>query len=66
MDNVKMEIPVHVQTLKSSILSLTSSQMDKTFWGVISVAVEQSRRKANMVAQGHGKFASRANTRILT
>ena len=30
--------------------------MDKTVWGVVSAAVEQSRRKANMVAQGDGKF----------
>ena len=30
--------------------------MCKTFWGVVSAAVEQSRRKANMVAQGDGKF----------
>ena len=30
--------------------------MGKTFWGVVSAAVEQSRRKANMVAQGDGKF----------
>ena len=26
------------------------------FWGVVSAAVEQSRRRANMVAQGVGKF----------
>ena len=26
-----------------------------TVWGVVSAAVEQSRRKANMVAQGDGK-----------
>ena len=38
------------------MLSLTSFQLDKTFWGVVSAAVEQSRRKANMVAQGDGKF----------
>ena len=30
--------------------------MDKTIRGVVSAAVEQSRRKANMVAQGDGKF----------
>ena len=30
--------------------------MGKTFWGVVSAAVEQSRRKVNMVAQGDGKF----------
>ena len=52
-----MEIPVLVRSLKSSILSSTNLQMDKTFWGVVSAAVEQSRRKANMVAQGDGKFA---------
>ena len=51
-----MEIPVLVLSLKSSILSSTSFHMGKTFWGVMSAAVEQSRRKANMVAQGDGKF----------
>ena len=51
-----MEIPVLVRSLKSSILSSTSFQMDKTVWGVVSAAVEQSRCKANMVAQGDGKF----------
>ena len=30
--------------------------MDETFWEVLSAAIEQSRRKANMVAQGDGKF----------
>ena len=54
--DVKMEIPVLVRSLKSSILSLTSFQLGKTFWKVVSAAVEQSRRKANMVAQGHRKF----------
>ena len=54
--DVKMEIPVLVQSLKSSILSSTSFQMGKTFWGVVSAAVEQSRSKANMVAQEDGKF----------
>ena len=51
-----MEIPVLVRSLKSSTLSSTSFQMDKTVEGVVSAAVEQSRRKANMVAQGDGKF----------
>ena len=54
--DVKMEIPVLVRSLKSSILRSTSLQRDKTFWGVVSAAVEQSRREANMVAQGDGKF----------
>ena len=54
--DVKLEIPVLVRSLKSSILSSTSFQMGKTFWGVVSAAVEQSRRKANMVAQGDGIF----------
>ena len=40
--DVKMEIPVLVQSLKSSILSSTSFQMGKTFWGVASAAVEQT------------------------
>ena len=54
-----MERPVFVQSLKSSILSSTSFQMGKTFWGVVSAAVEQSRRKANVVAQGDGEFGPR-------
>ena len=52
----KMEIPVLVRPLKSSILSLTSHQMDKTFWEVVSAAAEQSKGKANTIAWGHGKF----------
>ena len=51
-----MEIPVLLGTLKSRILSSTSFQMDKTFLGVVSADVEQSRHKANMVAQGDGEF----------
>ena len=54
--DVKMEIPVLVRSLKSSILSSTSFQKGKTFWGMVSAAVEQSRRKAKMVAQWDGKF----------
>ena len=54
--DVKMKIPVLVGSLRSGILSSTSFQMGKTFWGVVSAAVEQSRRKVNMVAQGDGKF----------
>ena len=43
--------------LKSSILSSTRSQLDDTFWGVVSAAAEgQSRRKADMVTQGDGKL----------
>ena len=51
-----MEIPVLVRSLKSNIVSSTSFQMGKAFWGVLSAAVEQSKRRANMVAQGNGKF----------
>ena len=54
--DVKMEIPVLERSLKSSILRPTCLQMDKNIWGVGSVTVEQSRRKANMVTQGDGKF----------
>ena len=54
--DVKMAIPVLVRSLKSSILSSTNFQMGKAFWGVGSAAVEQSRGKANMIAQGDGKF----------
>ena len=57
--DVKMEIPVLIRSLKSSILSSTTFQMGNTFWGVVSAAVEQSRRQANMVAQGDGKFGPR-------
>ena len=39
--DVKIEILVLVQSLKSSILSSTSFQMDQTFSGVVSAAVEQ-------------------------
>ena len=38
---------------------LSSFQMGKTFWWVVSAGVEQSRRKANMVAQGDVKFSPR-------
>ena len=52
-----MEIQVLMRSLKSSIVSSTSFQMGKTFWGVMSgAAVEQLRRKSNMVAQRDGKF----------
>ena len=51
-----MEIPVLVRSLKSSILSSARFQMCKTLWGVGSASVEQSRREANLVAQGDGKF----------
>ena len=54
--DVKMEIPALIQLLKSSIVSLTSFLMGKTFWWVVSAAVEQSRRKPNIVAQGDRKF----------
>ena len=54
-----MEVPVLVRSLKSSILSSTSFKMGKTIWGVVSAAVEQSRRTANMVTQGDGKFGPR-------
>ena len=49
-DIVKMEISALIRSLKSSILSSTSFQMDKSFWGVGIAAVEQSSRKANMIA----------------
>ena len=51
-----MEIPVLVQQLKTSILSSNSFQLDRTFWGVGSAAVEQTRHKANIAAQGDEKF----------
>ena len=62
--DVKMEILVRVWSPKSKILSLTSFQIDKIFWGVLSTAVEQSRRKANRVAQGDRKFGPEAVPKI--
>ena len=53
--DVKMDLPILAWSLKTSIVSLTSSRMDDTFWGVVRAAVVQSRREANMVAQGDGK-----------
>ena len=49
--DVKMEISALVQSLKSSILSSTSFQIDKAFRGVGSAAIKQSRRKGSMVAK---------------
>ena len=43
--------------LKSSALKSSNFQIDDTSRGVVSAAVEQSRCKANMVAQGDGKFS---------
>ena len=57
--DVKMEIPVLVQSLKSSILSSTNFQKNKTFWSVVSAAAEQSRCKANMVAGRTRNMAQR-------
>ena len=54
--DVKMEITVLRQSLKSSILSSTSFQLDKTFWEEVIASVERSRRKAYVVAQGDGKL----------
>ena len=63
--DVKMEIPVLEWSLKSSTLKSTSFQKGKTFRGVVTIAVEQSRRKANMVAQRDGNSALEADPRIL-
>ena len=56
-----MEMPVLVRSLKSSILSLTSSRMGNTFWGVVSAAKEL---RANIAAQGYGIFGPEADPRI--
>ena len=64
--DVKKEIPGLLPSPKSSILSSTSSQLEDTFWEVVSAAVEQSRQKTNMVAQEDGKFrALRLTTETL-
>ena len=46
-----MAIPVLIQSLKSSMLSTTSHQMDKTSWAVVCATVEQVRSKAKGIAQ---------------
>ena len=56
--HVKVDMPVFLPSLKSRILSLTSCQMDETFWGHVNTAVEQLRREANMVALRDGKFST--------
>ena len=48
--DVKMKIPVLMKSLKSSILSSTSFQLDNIFWGVGRATVEQLRCKASVVA----------------
>ena len=58
-------MPVLVRSLKSRIVSSASFQLDKTFWGSRgSAAVDLSRRKANMVDQGDGKFGPEADPGI--
>ena len=61
---VKMEIPVLVRWLKSSILVSTSLQMDKTFWGVVSAAVEQSGVKPAWLLEETGNSALEADPSI--
>ena len=61
---VKEKIPVLVRSPKSSIVNPTSFQTGNAFWGVVRTAVEQSRWKANMVAQCQGQFGSWANSKI--
>ena len=53
---VKMAIAFLVWSRKSSFLNSTSFQLGKTNKGLVSAAVEQSRRKAYLHAQGDGKF----------
>ena len=54
---VKRERINTILSWSASILSSTSFQMGKTFWCVVSAAVEQSRCKANiMVEQRDGKL----------
>ena len=39
--NIKMEVPVLMTSLKSCILNLISSKMDKTLCGVVSAALRK-------------------------
>ena len=64
MADVKMELPVLIRSLKSSILGSTSFQMGKTVWGVGSAAVEQSRRvKPTWLLREMGNLAPEADTK---
>ena len=49
------EIPVVICSLKLNILSLASSKLDKTFWGVKSAAVDKLRC-TKMIANGLEHF----------
>ena len=63
--DVKMVIPVLVQSLKSSILSSTSFQMGKTFWVVVSAAVESNLGvKPTWLLRETGNSALEADPRI--
>ena len=63
--DVEMQVTVLERSLKSSILSSTNFQMGKTFWGVMSAAAEQSRRRANML-RGTDNSTLGADPRITT
>ena len=54
--DVKLEIPVVVPSLISSIMSLTSSQLNETFWEAASAAVDQSWCKAKAGDWKFGPF----------
>ena len=63
--DVKMVIPVLVRSLKSSILSSTSFQMGKTFWVVVSAAVESNLGvKPTWLLRETGNSALEADPRI--
>ena len=47
----RIPLSVLILSLKSSTLSSSSFRKDNTFWGVGSVAVKQSRLKANMMSE---------------
>ena len=57
--DVKIEIPVLVRSLKSSILSSNSFQIGKTFWGVGSLGV-----KPTWLLRETGNSALEADPRI--
>ena len=59
----KMEIPVLVRSLKSSNLSSTSFDIDKTFWGEGSMLL--SRRKAAWLLKKTGNSALRLTPEII-
>ena len=62
MADIKIEIQFSYEHWSQASWAQPFFQLDKTYWVVVSAAVEQSKRKANMVAQGDESKRIRMNT----